>query len=49
MSMIERAEYDFKISKLYSIAKALDVDICELFDFINILNRINNYKDVLKG
>ena len=33
MGMIERAEYDFKISKLYNIAKALDVDICELFDF----------------
>ena len=30
MGLIERAEYDFKISKLYSIAKALDVDICEL-------------------
>ena len=33
MGMIERAEYDFKISKLYNIAKALDVDICELFKF----------------
>ena len=33
MGMIERAEYDFKISKLYNIAKALDVDIKELFDF----------------
>ena len=33
MGMIERAEYDFKISKLYNIAKALDIDICELFDF----------------
>lgn len=33
MGMIERAEYDFKISKLYKIAKALDVDIKELFDF----------------
>jgi len=33
MGMIERAEYDFKISKLYKIAKALDVDIKDLFDF----------------
>ena len=33
MGMIERAEYDFKISKLYSIAKALDVNISELFEF----------------
>ena len=33
MGMIERAEYDFKISKLYNIAKALNVDICELFNF----------------
>ncbi|MBQ2644156.1 helix-turn-helix transcriptional regulator [bacterium] len=33
MGMIERAEYDFKISKLYNIAKALDVDITELFNF----------------
>ena len=33
MEMIERAEYDFKISKLYNIAKALDVDICELLNF----------------
>ena len=31
MGMIERAEYDFKISKLYKISKALDVDITELF------------------
>jgi transcriptional regulator with XRE-family HTH domain len=31
MGMIERAEYDFKISKLYKISKALDVDISELF------------------
>ena len=31
MGMIERAEYDFKISKLYKIAKALEVDIKELF------------------
>lgn len=36
MGMIERAEYDFKISKLYNIAKALDVNICELFDFTKI-------------
>ena len=35
MGMIERAEYDFKISKLYNIAKALNVDIRELFDFEN--------------
>ena len=33
MGMIERAEYDFKISKLYKIACALDVDIKELFEF----------------
>ncbi len=33
MGMIERAEYDFKISKLYNIAKAMDVDIKEFFDF----------------
>ena len=33
MGMIERAEYDFKISKLYKIANALDVHIKELFDF----------------
>lgn len=33
MGMIERAEYDFKISKLYKIAKALDVDISDLFIF----------------
>ena len=33
MGMIERAEYDFKISKLYNIAKALNVDIKELFNF----------------
>ena len=33
MGMIERAEYDFKISKLYKIANALEVDIKELFDF----------------
>lgn len=33
MGMIERAEYDFKISKLYKIAKALNVDITELFHF----------------
>ena len=33
MGMIERAEYDFKISKLYKISKALNVDIKELFNF----------------
>ena len=33
MGMIERAEYDFKISKVYKIAKALNIDIKELFDF----------------
>lgn len=33
MGMIERAEYDFKISKLYKIAKALKVDIKDLLDF----------------
>lgn len=31
MGMIERAEYDFKISKLFSIAKALGIDIKDLF------------------
>ena len=36
MGMIERAEYDFKISKLNKIAKALNVDINELFDFKNL-------------
>ena len=30
MGMIERAEYDFKISKLYSIAQALEVNVIEL-------------------
>jgi len=33
MGMIERAEYDFKISKLYKIAQVLNVDICELIKF----------------
>ena len=33
MGMIERAEYDFKISKLFKISKALNIDIKELFDF----------------
>ncbi len=33
MGMIERAENDFKISKLYKIAKALDVDVKDLLDF----------------
>ena len=33
MGMIERAEYDFKISKLYKIAKALNVSVKELVDF----------------
>ena len=33
MGMIERAEYDFKISKLYKIAQALDVELKELFNF----------------
>ncbi len=33
MGMIERAENDFKISKLYKITRALDVDIKDLFDF----------------
>lgn len=31
MGMIERAENDFKISKLYKIANALEVDIKDLF------------------
>lgn len=33
MGMIERAENDFKISKLYKTTRALDVDIKDLFDF----------------
>ena len=33
MGMVERAKYDFKISKLYKIANALEVDIKELFVF----------------
>ncbi len=33
MGMIERAEYDFKISKLYKISKALNVKIKDLLDF----------------
>ena len=33
MGMIERAENNFKISKLYKISKALDINIKELFDF----------------
>lgn len=36
MGMIERAEYDFKISKLYNISKALNVDIRDLFDFSSL-------------
>ncbi len=31
MGMIERAEYDFKISKLYKIAKVLDISLSDLF------------------
>ena len=31
MGMIERAEYDFKISKLFNIAKALEINIKDLF------------------
>ena len=33
MGMIERAECDFKISKLYKIAKALNVNVSELVNF----------------
>ena len=33
MGMIERAEYDFKISKLHKIAKALNIKEKDLFDF----------------
>ncbi len=36
MGMIEKAEYDFKIPKFYNIAKALDVEICKLFDLKKI-------------
>ena len=35
MGMIERAEYDFKISKLYKIAKVLDVSLSDLFKDLN--------------
>ncbi len=35
MGMIERAEYDFKISKLYKIAKALNIEVYKLFMPIN--------------
>ena len=31
MGMIERAENDFKISKLYKISKALKIDIKDFF------------------
>jgi len=33
MGMIERAEYDFKISKLYNISKALGVEVSDLVQF----------------
>lgn len=33
MGMIERGEYDFKISKLYKISQALGVNITELLNF----------------
>ena len=33
MGMIERAENDFKISKLYKIATALNIDLKDLFNF----------------
>ena len=33
MGMIERAEYDFKISKLYKIAKALKIELKDLLNF----------------
>jgi len=32
MGMIERAENDFKISKLFNIAKALNINVKELFE-----------------
>lgn len=33
MGMIERGEYDFKISKLYNIARVLEITLSDLFDF----------------
>lgn len=33
IGMIERAEYDFKISKLINIASALKVKMAEIVDF----------------
>ncbi len=33
MGMIERAEYDFKISMLYNIAKALKIELKDLLNF----------------
>ena len=33
IGMIERAENDFKISKLYKIAKALGISLKDLLDF----------------
>ena len=33
MGMIERAENDFKISKLFKIANALKIEVKDLFDF----------------
>ena len=33
IGMIERAEYDFKVSKLINIANSLNVKISELADF----------------
>ncbi len=33
IGMIERAEYDFKLSKLFYIAKGLEIPLKELLDF----------------
>lgn len=35
MGMIERAEYDFKITKLYSIAKVLNISLSDLLKDID--------------
>ncbi len=36
ISRIERGEYDFKMSSALILANALDVQICELFNFEEI-------------
>ena len=39
MGMIERAEYDFKISKLYNISQALGVEVSDLVQFKNLQDK----------